>query len=221
MELLKRCYHCHQTQNVSEFALDSSRGDGLNALCRSCCHLRYVSRSGGLSALRVEAPYLEHATKLLRYLDRWIRFSRVRATSAGVVVIDDITAIALLERLCDYKFGCAFCGEPANGWDHALPLSRGGAHCLSQVRPCCGSCNSGHGSKTLEEWDLAEFLLRRCNQPTLPPQGTPSPFEPYWATLREPPYWQPRPLSSPSKESREWSPGSTGSHASRKSLEGP
>jgi hypothetical protein len=37
---------------------------------------------------------------------------------------------------------CWMCGKKATTWDHVKPLSRGGLHCLANLRPACVSCNS-------------------------------------------------------------------------------
>lgn len=47
--------------------------------------------------------------------------------------------------------GCWMCGEEAGTVDHLIPIARGGPHCLSNLRPACGSCNSSKGAKTPKE----------------------------------------------------------------------
>jgi 5-methylcytosine-specific restriction endonuclease McrA len=42
----------------------------------------------------------------------------------------------------DYWGGCCWmCGGEAVEWDHVKPLSKGGAHCLANLRPACVPCN--------------------------------------------------------------------------------
>lgn len=49
---------------------------------------------------------------------------------------------------------CYYCNatDKALTMDHRQPLSRGGNHTLSNVAPCCLSCNCSKGKKTEEEF---------------------------------------------------------------------
>lgn len=47
---------------------------------------------------------------------------------------------------------CAYCGSVCTGWDHVVPLSRGGANHVSNLVPCCRSCNARKGFKLVDEW---------------------------------------------------------------------
>ncbi|MGW8593542.1 HNH endonuclease [Dietzia sp. NPDC055877] len=52
--------------------------------------------------------------------------------------------------------GCWICGSVLDEFhvDHVKPLSKGGWHCLSNLRPCCPSCNLRKGAK----WPITEFV---------------------------------------------------------------
>lgn len=63
---------------------------------------------------------------------------------------------------------CYLCGDPldvnATGtalptFDHVIPISRGGADSLDNVRPCHQGCNSRKGRKFLDEMDALPALL--------------------------------------------------------------
>lgn len=54
---------------------------------------------------------------------------------------------------------CWYCGEPAFGWDHIQPKSRGGTECPANLVEACQSCNSTKGTKTLEEYRV--YVSRR------------------------------------------------------------
>ena len=49
---------------------------------------------------------------------------------------------------------CAYCGKQVEKLtlDHAIPLSRGGAHDVSNVVPACKPCNTSKHAKTPAEW---------------------------------------------------------------------
>lgn len=52
-----------------------------------------------------------------------------------------VTAKALADRARVFGNACAYCGGPHEHWDHVIPLSRGGRHCLANLRPSCKACN--------------------------------------------------------------------------------
>lgn len=37
---------------------------------------------------------------------------------------------------------CVYCGGRATGWDHVMPMSRGGRHAVDNLVPACKPCNS-------------------------------------------------------------------------------
>ncbi len=50
---------------------------------------------------------------------------------------------------------CAYCDQVVDGQpdpDHVVPLSRGGRNGMSNIVPCCRSCNSEKGARTISEW---------------------------------------------------------------------
>ena len=67
------------------------------------------------------------------------------------------TVTQLEDRLSMF-FGCWMCGCELDGElhiDHVKPLSKGGWHCLSNLRPSCPSCNLSKGAK----WPLEKVML--------------------------------------------------------------
>ena len=54
---------------------------------------------------------------------------------------------------------CFYCWSEPTGWDHVIPLSRGGAHSEDNLVPCCLLCNVSKGNRTPEEW-LAKGLVQ-------------------------------------------------------------
>lgn len=47
---------------------------------------------------------------------------------------------------------CVYCGDDASHVDHQTPKARGGTDDLSNLVPCCMSCNISKGMMTVEEW---------------------------------------------------------------------
>lgn len=60
---------------------------------------------------------------------------------------------------------CFFCGCEAPEVDHIMPLSRGGHHCLDNLRKLCKTCNEAKRAQTDEEFltwlrKVGNFLFR-------------------------------------------------------------
>lgn len=65
---------------------------------------------------------------------------RRRALKRGVVAVK-FTLAELEQRLSMFGFKCWMCGAPYEHVDHVKPISKGGPHMLSNLRPACAPCN--------------------------------------------------------------------------------
>src|SRR5690606_26318465 len=72
--------------------------------------------------------------------------SRRRAILKGARSIP-FTADQLDQRMSMFGCRCWMCGGPFEHMDHVKPLSRGGWHCLSNLRPSCARCNKSKADK--------------------------------------------------------------------------
>lgn len=72
--------------------------------------------------------------------------ARRRACRAGARSIP-FTVEQLEARLAYYGFRCWICRAPWEHLDHVKPLSKGGPHMLSNLRPACAECNLSKGSQ--------------------------------------------------------------------------
>lgn len=61
-----------------------------------------------------------------------------------------VDAAAMLMELFDNE--CAYCDAPATGWDHVLPVSRGGQTEPGNMVPACATCNSKKKDATPNTW---------------------------------------------------------------------
>lgn len=69
--------------------------------------------------------------------------------------VSDLTLNQWIAARAFYGDACAYCGQPATGMDHVIPLSRGGANSANNVVPCCLRCN---GQKSA--LDVEAFIAR-------------------------------------------------------------
>jgi 5-methylcytosine-specific restriction endonuclease McrA len=51
---------------------------------------------------------------------------------------------------------CAYCGGEASGWDHIVPLSRGGENTVANLVPCCTDCNRRKAARTPAAWRASD-----------------------------------------------------------------
>lgn len=114
-------------------------------------HLRAVSREWGQ----------EHRDEVTERARKWRdanrerhretsreRARRRRAQLNDVLVLP-FTDDQLTARLSMFA-GCWICGGDADTIDHVKPVSKGGAHILSNIRPACQPCNT----RKKDKWPL-------------------------------------------------------------------
>lgn len=89
--------------------------------------------------------------KMCRSHYQTIRGGPTRATRKEQGYVP-FTAEQLNSRLEYYGHKCWMCQGPYEALDHVKPLSKGGFHVLSNLRPSCRSCNSSKSDK----WPLEE-----------------------------------------------------------------
>jgi len=82
------------------------------------------------------------------------RRAQIRGSTVRLITVDDVIA-----RCEVFGNACAYCRRPFGAQlkmtiDHVIPLSRGGPHILSNLRPACAPCNYSKRAKLLSEWEM-------------------------------------------------------------------
>jgi 5-methylcytosine-specific restriction endonuclease McrA len=104
--------------------------------------------------------YKRNIDKIKEYCKKWSKENvlakrnqehRYRARKR-MNTIQKFTKVQLEQRMSVFGFQCAYCGGNFDHIDHVKPLSKGGYHCLSNLRPACKKCNQEKHNKTLFEW---------------------------------------------------------------------
>lgn len=72
----------------------------------------------------------------------WVRNGPVKRARKAAATISPISPNALAQKMAYWGNRCWLCGGPHEATDHVKPLAKGGLHCLANLRPICGPCNS-------------------------------------------------------------------------------
>lgn len=167
----KTCNTCSQTKPLSEFDNSKDERFGKAGKCKVCRrayvrawaknHPEVISqRHKNRVAKDPEKERERHRIQYLKNKDNKPSISRRRRAAKQQVLSEFYTASQVLEK---YGTCCHICGTLINldnprrcgmdGWetglqiDHLIPLSKGGADTLSNVRPAHGLCNARKGAK--------------------------------------------------------------------------
>lgn len=65
---------------------------------------------------------------------------------------------SLWQRMAYFGHKCWMCGGAFEAVDHVIPLTKGGAECLANLRPACRSCNSRKHNKWFGVARLHQFI---------------------------------------------------------------
>jgi 5-methylcytosine-specific restriction endonuclease McrA len=77
---------------------------------------------------------------------------RRRARKRNQLLGPPFTIAQLDQRMSVFGHCCAYCSGPFEEVDHVIPLAKGGAHCLANLRPACRACNRSKWAKSPSEW---------------------------------------------------------------------
>lgn len=128
-----RCGGCSKIRTADHFTKERSNRNGLSGTCKDCARGYYEKN--------------KDSYRLRRY--------GYQAAPGGVVI--EFTAAEKASRFELWGGRCWMCGiEAATQEDHVKPISKGGSHCLANLRPVCHSCNSSKGGR----WPLGKAELR-------------------------------------------------------------
>ena len=90
--------------------------------------------------------------------DKVLESTSIRRARLKKGVIVKFTASQLRQRLSVFGGKCWICGGVADQVDHVIPLAKGGAHALSNLRPSCGKCNRVKGASIIHKPKMAKVI---------------------------------------------------------------
>lgn len=173
---------CKVEKPYSDYHKNSARKAGIHTICKPCNlekvrnwekanpervlennrrqYHKDIEKSRKDRAARVRKWYAAHPERGRAAAAEWKRKNRGLATAhenlrrarkkeAGIYVILPKEIRRILSSQC------VSCGTHDRiGFDHIVPLARGGRHSIGNLQPMCTPCNSSKNDKTMMEWKL-------------------------------------------------------------------
>lgn len=104
--------------------------------------------------------YKRNITKITEYNKKWAKENSLAVRNKGHRyrarkrnnTIQKFTKVQLEQRMSVFGFRCAYCGGSFDHIDHVKAISKGGYHCLSNLRPACKRCNQEKHNMFLIDW---------------------------------------------------------------------
>ncbi len=141
------CGRCQRILPASAFTKERCNRNGLSGTCKECRSAYYQLNRDEFRRRRYEAD----------------------AAPGGVLIA--FTSWQKTERFSMWGGRCWVCGiADATEDDHVKPISVGGSHCLSNLRPICQPCNASKGSR----WPLTKAYPRANFRHPAPRAGSDS-----------------------------------------------
>ena len=101
---------------------------------------------------------------------------RRKAQERGLVAVA-LRPAAIIQRFSEFDYCCAYCGsDDRMEIEHVRPISKGGAHDISNIVPACQKCNASKRVNPMEDWYrsqpfFSELRLRKIQSVTGDPEG--------------------------------------------------
>lgn len=173
---MKTCSRCKETKPKTGFHTDPRRKDGRYSWCKACFGTHIIeTRDPAVEAERHRRYYSipENRERRREYDRRWKQENAetVRWYARNAVArrrarelenaVGEVDLGMVLER--DGMVCAHLCGKEIESlsdldFDHVVPLSRGGAHSMENIRPAHRSCNRRKHAKFLSELGWAVGL---------------------------------------------------------------
>lgn len=142
-ELHSPCGRCKRVLPADCFTRDKSSRNGLSSQCRQCASDYYQGNKD------------QYQLRRFHY----------QAVGYGIVI--QFTPAQRDARFALWGGRCWMCGiADADQTDHVKPISKGGAHCLANLRPICTTCNASKGGRWPVPHETLQARFRHPNPRT-------------------------------------------------------
>ncbi|WP_204745553.1 HNH endonuclease [Glycomyces paridis] len=162
----KACTKCGERKPKDQFHKDPRRLDGRYSWCKPCFHEQVASiRTPESEALRRQAAYAdpERRERLLEGHRKWSKanpeknreYARAYQARKREATVEEVDYGLIIERDGMHCYLCRsdIADLDVLHFDHVVPLSRGGAHSMGNIKPTHGTCNQRKHNKLLSELD--------------------------------------------------------------------
>lgn len=165
----KTCTGCGSQKAMSEYIARTDNPGKYQSRCKACVseymRARYLAARAGV-ILRAKEWYAGNRDRALKTAAAWRKANPEKRREQAYrrrSLVDGLTVTReqIQQRFAFFGGLCWMCGEVADTVDHVKPLSRGGAHMASNLRPACRPCNS----RKRDRWDGVSLLSRFINLP--------------------------------------------------------
>ena len=160
----KQCCKCKEVKELSNYSPTPRGQKGRAAYCKPCMSLYQLSKNTKEERRVKTQQYRDSNRDWWRSLHRLTQFKRrntIHALSDGSVTKEFVESIYNIDT-------CYYCGinipREFRTLEHALPLTKGGYHSISNIVMACVACNCSKADKTEEEyieykkWELKQEL---------------------------------------------------------------
>lgn len=151
----KRCSTCHVAKPFAAFYSDPHGSRGVHARCKECCRTWLHTNRERVNELQ-RARYASLDPEERRLINARANGARKK----GVATVEPVDFAAILERDGHVCHICSREVEPSDiHFDHVIPLARGGAHSMENIRVAHSLCNLRKGTKMVEEMAVEDLSL--------------------------------------------------------------
>jgi 5-methylcytosine-specific restriction endonuclease McrA len=163
----KPCSKCETVKPLEAFKAQTTGKFGRTAACRDCENARRRANHAAdpeKERQRLRAKYAADPARGRSYSRQWRDSDRDRARAVSrkaeakrrALKLDATTGDVDEAALLDAFGSCYLCGHELGEdthLDHVVPLSRGGGHCMANLRPTHATCNLRKGDRLVSELD--------------------------------------------------------------------
>lgn len=157
---MKLCKKCNQHKPLGDFHKDKSKSDGYYSSCKLCNKQRrkinyHQNKEANIQAVR--DWQLANPEKTAMYKKN-NKYKRREVTDTSALRSADLLAWADKQlKICSY---CGIGCKNDYQIDHIEPLSKGGAHELSNLTIACPTCNREKSDTSLLIWLINKATIR-------------------------------------------------------------
>jgi len=162
---LKTCTRCEQVLPVNEYTFVKGKPIARCKQCTKDAKKKMYHRDVILSRKKQRGRYWQNRERILQQCKEYhnspngyltSRKAKAKRRANKHSAYHEDYSAELKAVMSQETFVCFYCGGTFDTKvlhvEHYIPLSRGGADCISNLRWSCPACNLSKGSKTYEEW---------------------------------------------------------------------